>query len=143
MSPMRFPATEIVVSLMLTMPLVYPGKDGATVNEQILTNKTESLPALVRPVQVEMEILLDPKTKNWVKFQDLAKQWKAERGAMPSVAAMVALQSYQKIVGMGPDALPLILAQLRNQSEMNLIIGSQHYQLSQRRALYLQRAEAI
>jgi hypothetical protein len=117
MTPVRLPATEMFVSLMLTLPLVYAAADGTTANQQIFTNKAESPVAIVRPAQAEMEILLDAKTKNWIKFQGLAKQWKAERGAIPSVAAMVSLQSYQRIVGMGRDALPYILGQLRSEGD--------------------------
>jgi hypothetical protein len=111
MTPIRTSATEVVVSLMLTLPLIYGGKDNAMANQQIFTNGGRG------PIQAEIEFLLDAKTKNWVKFQSLAKQWKAERGAMSSVASMVALQSYQRILGMGPDALPFILAQLRSEGD--------------------------
>jgi hypothetical protein len=47
------------------------------------------------------------------KFKQLAQDWREERGVMSSVTAMSMLPSYQSIIGMGPEALPLILAELR------------------------------
>lgn len=63
------------------------------------------------------DYILDPTIERWVKFQDLAKQWRNERGAQSTVAAMTLLPSYQKIIGMGKDALPLILAELKSEGD--------------------------
>ncbi len=49
------------------------------------------------------------------KFQQLAQQWRDERGATSSVAQMAMLSSYQQIIGMGPEAIPMILAQLKSE----------------------------
>ena len=46
------------------------------------------------------------------KFQRLMKSWRAERNPASSVMEMVMCQSYQKIMGMGEAAVPLILNQL-------------------------------
>lgn len=58
----------------------------------------------------------DPKAENWIKFRHLALQWKRERGAQSTVFGMAALPSYMKIIGMGKDALPLILEQLKSEA---------------------------
>jgi len=47
------------------------------------------------------------------KFHHLVTEWRNERGAMSSVTGMSMLPSYQSIIGLGPAALPLILAELR------------------------------
>ncbi|MHB8654323.1 MAG: hypothetical protein ACYDA9_10630 [Terriglobia bacterium] len=60
--------------------------------------------------------VVDPKTEHWIKFKKLALQWKQERGAQSTVLGMSALPSYVKIIGMGPDALPLILKQLKSEA---------------------------
>ncbi len=51
------------------------------------------------------------------KFQQLAEEWKKERGAQATVAAMALLPSYQKIIGMGKGAIPLILEQLKSEGD--------------------------
>jgi hypothetical protein len=51
------------------------------------------------------------------KFKQLAREWRNERGSMSSINGMSMLPSYQSIVGMGPEALPLILAELRGEGD--------------------------
>lgn len=46
------------------------------------------------------------------RFLALAAVWKAERGVTSSITEMVMHPAYQEIVGMGPDALPLIIEEL-------------------------------
>lgn len=52
-----------------------------------------------------------------VKFRDLSLEWKRQRGATSSITAMSMLRPYQQIIGMGPDALPLILAELKGEAD--------------------------
>ena len=47
-----------------------------------------------------------------VIFNMLLKKWHRERGATSSIIKMAMCPSYQKIIGMGDRALPLILHQL-------------------------------
>jgi hypothetical protein len=63
------------------------------------------------------EYIIDTRILNLVKFNQLAKQWKNERGAHATAAAMAALPSYQKIIGMGKDSLPFILSQLKSEGD--------------------------
>lgn len=51
------------------------------------------------------------------KFRRLSDQWKSERKPHSTLAAMTALPSYHKIMGMGKDALPLIFAQLKSEGD--------------------------
>ncbi len=50
-----------------------------------------------------------------IKFFQLVKQWKTERGITSSVSDMIKCASYRSIIAMGQEALPLILTQLRRE----------------------------
>ncbi len=67
--------------------------------------------------EIQSEIIADKKTQRWLKFQQLVKQWKDERGSRSSITQAATLQPYQKIIGMGDDAVPLIISQLRSEGE--------------------------
>src|SRR5713101_2885137 len=75
--------------------------------EEILANSAAS--ACIESV-AEIEAVTDQNVARWVKFQQLRKQWHAERGAKASVAQMAMTPAYQKIRAMGKDVLPIILA---------------------------------
>jgi len=47
------------------------------------------------------------------RFAELASRWKAAHAMTSSVTQMALDPSYQEIIGMGPQAVPLILAELR------------------------------
>ena len=46
-------------------------------------------------------------------FACLAEKWREETGALSSPAKIAANESYQAIIDLGPDVLPLILQDLR------------------------------
>jgi hypothetical protein len=46
------------------------------------------------------------------KFFRLRDEWKKERGPHASTLKLVMHPAYQKIIGMGPDAVPLLLREL-------------------------------
>lgn len=50
-------------------------------------------------------------------FSSLREQWYKERGVTSFVTDMVNCPSYQRIIGMGKDALPLIFAQLKREGD--------------------------
>lgn len=55
------------------------------------------------------------KNRLFRKFQQLAKQWREQRGSMSSIEEMSMLAPYQNIIGIGSDAIPMILAQLKTE----------------------------
>jgi hypothetical protein len=55
------------------------------------------------------------KTSPRERFQRLAAEWKAKSRHMSNTAQMAMLPSYQKIIGMGMDAVPLILEELQRE----------------------------
>lgn len=60
---------------------------------------------------------LDLKNERWMKFQSLVEQWKKERGARSSISEAAILNPYQRIIGMGEDAVPMILQQLKSEGD--------------------------
>ncbi|MBI3645617.1 MAG: hypothetical protein HY233_06605 [Acidobacteriales bacterium] len=60
---------------------------------------------------------IESTSKDWVRFQKLATDWRNERGVMSSITQMSMLKPYQSIIGMGEKAIPLILAQLRSEGD--------------------------
>jgi hypothetical protein len=47
------------------------------------------------------------------RFQELYGEWKKQRGGRSSITQVSMMPAYQSIIGMGADAVPLILRQLR------------------------------
>jgi hypothetical protein len=101
-------ASVLVLCTALAMPIqpepLSFGCDAGVHASMITLNTTEL---------ISSQVIVDAKTENFIKFRGLAKQWKGERGAQGTVLAMASLPSYQKIIGMGKDAIPLILAELK------------------------------
>ncbi len=60
-------------------------------------------------------IVIDSSSENWVKFQGLVEQWRNERGARSSITEAAGMPAYQKIIGMGALAVPLLLTQLKSE----------------------------
>jgi hypothetical protein len=50
-------------------------------------------------------------------FQQLVSQWRKEKGATSSITRMAMCASYQRIIGMGEKAIPLILRQLEDEGD--------------------------
>lgn len=51
------------------------------------------------------------------RFRQLVRQWKDESRYLSNTAQMAMLRSYQSIIGMGPPAVPLLLAELRHEPD--------------------------
>ncbi len=50
-------------------------------------------------------------------FVRLVEQWRVERGAKSSLSDMILCPSYLRIIGMGEEALPLVLRQLKSEGD--------------------------
>lgn len=70
----------------------------------------------VRPIY-DFSTIVDTDIALQIKFKILRDEWRMQRGSMSSITAMSMLRPYQKIIGMGPDAIPLILAELRAEGD--------------------------
>jgi hypothetical protein len=49
------------------------------------------------------------------RFSDLAQQWRRETAAYSVVQKKILHPAYQRIIGMGPTAIPLILRELQRE----------------------------
>jgi hypothetical protein len=70
----------------------------------------------------ETQVFGDPVTSEpipraQVLFRHLAESWHVERGATSSITEMSMCPSYQRIVGMGQVAVPLILTRLAEEGD--------------------------
>jgi len=59
----------------------------------------------------------DPRVTNWLKFSALVSQWHLERGATSSITEIAACPAYHRIMGMGEEAIPLIIDQLKKEGD--------------------------
>lgn len=53
--------------------------------------------------------------EDWQRFRILTERWRQERGIASSVTKMAMCPSYQRIIGMGGRAVPLILREMENE----------------------------
>ena len=51
------------------------------------------------------------------RFQSLRDDWKSKTRHLSNTAQIALVFSYQQIIGMGPDVVPLILRELRQQTD--------------------------
>ncbi len=51
------------------------------------------------------------------RFRRLAAEWKAQSRFLSNSAQMAMLRPYQRIIGLGPAAVPLILEELRREPD--------------------------
>jgi hypothetical protein len=51
------------------------------------------------------------------RFQELTREWKQAHAITSSVSEMATHPAYQQIIGLGKQAIPLILAELRQQPD--------------------------
>jgi hypothetical protein len=50
-------------------------------------------------------------------FADLVQRWKAERGPSSSTTELAMCPSYQRIIGLGPAAIPYLLRELEREPD--------------------------
>jgi hypothetical protein len=82
-----------------------------TVAAQDVSNGQSSVYSCERKVTT----VVDRNAERSVRFQKLVSAWKTERGVRSSITEVAMCAPYQEIVGMGPDVVPLILAQLQSE----------------------------
>jgi hypothetical protein len=77
--------------------------------------------AVIEPAE-KIEFVAAPEVIRWLEaqnrirqFQSLIQQWREERGGRSLHSQIAILPSYQHILGMGPDAIPLILTELKSE----------------------------
>lgn len=60
-----------------------------------------------------MATLVQPSADTIKRFERLVVEWKAKSRFMSNTAQMALLPAYQRIIGMGMEAVPLILQELQ------------------------------
>ena len=66
---------------------------------------------------VPAQVVRGPSPEDSRRFQRFAREWQSQRGAMSWVTEMAMCPAYQGIIGMGPIAIPLILARLESEGD--------------------------
>lgn len=103
-------ASVIVWATLVSAPLCY--------TQQVHEIQADSKTPFCKAVLVyDFSTIADPDVALRVRFELLREEWRKQRGAMSSITAMSMLRPYQQIIGMGPDAVPLILAELRAEGD--------------------------
>jgi len=102
--------TVIATTINAALAFVVMMTTATTAQTIEITNAQPEEPLVVR-------ILSDAHAGKWFKFRHLAKAWAAQRSIQSSVTAMSMMPAYQSIVGMGEDAVPLIVAQLKSEGD--------------------------
>ncbi|MGL4550093.1 MAG: hypothetical protein ACRC33_02805, partial [Gemmataceae bacterium] len=62
-----------------------------------------------------MTTLIAPPKQFEALFAKLAEEWRRETRYLSSTTAIATHPSYQRIIGLGPQAVPLILAEMQKQ----------------------------
>ena len=75
------------------------------------------VPSCVTPILSTIDYVIDERSCKWLKFQNLAKQWRTERGARSSITQMAMMPAYQSIIGMGEDAIQPIILELKAEGD--------------------------
>jgi len=67
------------------------------------------------PIVALMEVGSTPSPQTRQRFHDLAERWRKESGHLSSLEKRAMLPSYQQIIGLGPQAVPLLIERLREE----------------------------
>ena len=62
-----------------------------------------------------MSVTIEPDLRE--RFDELKNEWKVKSEHLSNTAQMAMLWPYQQIIGMGSDAVPLILAELHRETD--------------------------
>lgn len=113
MTILRAPnSVKFYVTLVFGTTLLYPSVQ-AQQNQQTISNAKYK----IYVDSITRSMIFESRAERWEKFQLLASEWKVKRGAMSSITEMSMLEPYQRIIGMGHDALPFILSQLKTEGD--------------------------
>jgi hypothetical protein len=99
----------VVIAVVYACSLFFIGETPFEVKEPVDTAK----PAYVN--SASSSLLIGAELERTVKFHALTAQWRSERNPASWVSDMAMCPAYQKIIGMGPVAVPLILAELESE----------------------------
>lgn len=84
-------------------------------NEQKFESTSRVNEVLV--VSASAPVLVDASLPRAIHFQRLVAQWKAQKALISSITAQAISSPYQRIIAIGPDAVPLIIGQLKSEGD--------------------------
>ena len=81
-----------------------------------IENSSSPIPyvELISPIIAQCKMITETSI-----FEMLVSKWKKERGITSSITHMVICPSYQRIIGLGEKAVPLLLQQLESELKFN------------------------
>jgi hypothetical protein len=92
------------------------------VNLEMDEEASKGLTGLARAADPRPNVLAavaqDPVVRAKKKFVRLRDEWKSQRGHESSTMKLVLFPAYQKIIGMGPAAIPFLLRELETDIDM-------------------------
>jgi len=91
--------------------------EGAEVQVSSLVEGSESASDLVAPTMGPTNAKREPSPDIVRRFHQLAAEWKEATLLTSSGTEMLLHPAYQRIIGMGQEAVPLILAELRREPD--------------------------
>jgi len=101
--------------VVLDAPAIFP--EGAEVQVSSLVEGSESASDLVAPTMGPTNAEREPSADVVRRFHQLAVEWKEATLLTSSGTEMLLHPAYQRIIGMGMQAVPLILAELRREPD--------------------------
>jgi len=106
--------TKVYFSIVITsVTWLYPSMPGRPKPKPQMVPSASAFVAYATPSKLN----LSKAAQRWIQFQTLRREWLVKRGATSSIPEMSMQEPYQRIIGMGEVAVPLILAQLRREGD--------------------------
>ncbi len=91
---------------------LYPGRPAATETLKDLVN---------RRIRESVKHFLEPTSRRQPRMEDLFTEskarWKEETAVLSSVSEMAMHPDYQRIIGLGPEVVPLLLRELEKEPD--------------------------
>lgn len=78
---------------------------------------TPDKPSVVRVSEDRSLVVVDESLETSLRFQKLIAEWHEQRAGLSWAADIAICPAYQSIIGLGPSAIPLILAKLKSEGD--------------------------
>jgi hypothetical protein len=107
----------VTATVTATVCVIFSGHLASAQTATLEGRSNESTAYFIGQLPSSTFNLVDPDARRWAAFQNLVNVWKKERSAISSITEAAMIPSYLKIVGMGQDAVPLIMRQLKSEGD--------------------------
>jgi hypothetical protein len=103
-------SNPIIVGIVYACSFLIPGENPLTIAPMREVDKPVYISA-----DEKASLFVSEELEQSIKFEVLRDQWHSERKDASWASSMAILPSYQKIIGMGPLAVPIILRQMESE----------------------------